>query len=163
MQIYKLRRDNVGLVQRFWDRVIPEPNSGCWLWTAALDTDGYGAIHRGKSGHTVKAHHVAWELYRGLRPWGVWVLHTCDTPSCVNPDHLYLGTPAQNSADRSRRGRAKGGRGSRHRLAKLHEKDIPEIRRLLREGVLQTEIGRRYNVTNGTISRISTGLIWRHV
>lgn len=91
------------LKERFEEKVTPEPNTGCWLWTACGTTDGYGQIKVGKD--MVRAHRVAWTLYRGAIPDGMHILHRCDTPPCVNPDHLYLGTHQQNMKDRSSRGR----------------------------------------------------------
>lgn len=106
--------------EAFAERVAPEPNSGCHLWTGASDKNGYGMIMvpgtGGASGHVMKhvrAHRVAWERSRGPIPEGLGVLHHCDTPACVNPAHLYLGTQRSNMRDASVRGRF----GEKHRLA----------------------------------------------
>lgn len=82
--------------------------SGCWIWMGATDKDGYGCIGRsafGKQYGHLKAHRVAYEFYIGEITDELHVLHTCDIPSCINPAHLYLGTPKQNSADKVLRGR----------------------------------------------------------
>lgn len=87
---------------------IPEPNSGCWLWTAATDRAGYGVTGYAKGGsHTHRAHRVSYEAFIGLIPEGMLVCHKCDTPGCVNPDHLFVGTPLDNMLDKARKGRVK--------------------------------------------------------
>lgn len=90
------------LMDRFLQHVSPEPNSGCHLWTAAVTGKGYGKI-TDKSADL--AHRVAYILFVGPIPDGLCVLHKCDMPSCVNPDHLFLGTRADNLADMDRKGR----------------------------------------------------------
>lgn len=90
-------------LERFEAKYIPEPNTGCWLWTSTQQTFGYGAF-RFRGGYQ-KAHRVAWILYRGVIPDNLCVLHKCDTPTCVNPDHLFLGSRTDNNADCIRKGR----------------------------------------------------------
>lgn len=103
---------------------IPEPNSGCWLWErpGLLGPMGYG--HFRYQG-VVAAHRASWLLYRGPIPMGLFICHKCDNPSCVNPDHLYLGTAQDNIADRDRRGRT-GGVGGENRR-KTHCKNGHEF------------------------------------
>lgn len=90
-------------LNRFESKFIPEPNTGCWLWTATSVKYGYGTFHwRGKDRY---AHRVSWELYRGTWPSTLCVLHKCDTPACVNPEHLFLGSRTDNNADCVSKGR----------------------------------------------------------
>lgn len=107
------------ILERFIDKFIPEPNSGCWLWTAYTLPKGYGRIK--VDGKAVLAHRVSHELHVGPIPEGLHVLHRCDTPSCVNPDHLFLGTPQDNMTDKMQKGRHVALKGSEHVRAKLTE------------------------------------------
>lgn len=91
------------IIERFEQNYIPEPNSGCWLWLGALNKQGYGGIKDGKT--RILAHRFSYQYHKGLIPTGMCIRHTCDTPWCVNPDHLVEGTWAENNQDRARRGR----------------------------------------------------------
>jgi hypothetical protein len=135
------------------------PNGDCHEWTACRGRDGYGQIKAG--GKMLGAHRVAWELVNGPIPEGMCVLHRCDNPPCCRVEHLFLGSQALNMADMNAKGRQP--KGSDNGRAKLTEADIPEIRGLLAEGVVQREIGRRYGVASSQISNIKAGHRWNHV
>jgi hypothetical protein len=107
------------LLERLMSKVSPEPNSGCWLWTALCSAWGYGRIS--KAGVTQYAHRLSWELHRGPITDGLFVLHRCDQPACVNPVHLFLGTAGDNARDMAAKGRqvfqrhpGKAASGERH-------------------------------------------------
>ena len=87
------------LIDRFTSKFIPVPESGCWLWAGASDLDGYGFIKR-KDGKQLRAHRVAYEHFNGEIPEGYYVLHKCDVPCCVNPNHLWVGTNQENMDDK---------------------------------------------------------------
>ncbi len=144
--------------ERFDKKWKLEPETGCWLWTAGLDTKGYGGFRF--RGRLRSAHRVAWELYRGPVPSGTHygttcVLHRCDVPACVNPDHLFLGSQADNVADRDRKGRS----GS----AKLSEADVTAIRRAVASGEQQCSVASRHRVSQSAVSLIVTQKTWRRV
>lgn len=86
---------------RLWSRV--EKTDGCWLWTGAKNTGGYGMIQVG--GRPIGAHRLSWELAHGPIPKGAMVLHSCDVRHCVRPDHLRVGSALENAADAVARGR----------------------------------------------------------
>lgn len=93
------------LDERFHEKYQKVPFSGCWLWTGALDTDGYGMIAVGRGPKA--AHRISWILHKGEIPLQQHVLHHCDIPCCVNPAHLFLGTHADNMKDGAKKGRIK--------------------------------------------------------
>lgn len=144
--------------QRFWANVIPEPNSGCWLWFGGIDLYGYGRF-RGNDGYLrVRAHRFSWELHCGPIPEGQIVCHRCDMPCCVNPDHLFLGDTQVNIDDKIQKKRHKV--GSQVRSAKLTESDILEIRASPRSTY---DLGERYGVDASLIGRIKNLKAWKHV
>jgi hypothetical protein len=93
------------IADRFWAKVEKMPD-GCWVWQAARSVSGYGLLapSGGVRGDR-RAHRVSWELHNGPIPAGLWVLHSCDNPPCVNPDHLFLGTRSDNMRDCASKGR----------------------------------------------------------
>lgn len=96
------------MLEKFESKFIPEPNSGCWLWTGPFNAQGYGRFtvrRNDKHYSSQSAPRIAWRLYRGEIPIGKWVLHRCDTPECVNPDHLFIGTRQDNIDDMMNKGR----------------------------------------------------------
>ena len=145
-------------VERFERQYIPEPNSGCWLWTGSLSATGYGWLYAPPK-NMVHAHTIAWEVYRGSRQ-GLHVLHTCDMPSCVNPEHLYLGTHQDNMRDRDTRQRRKPPKGVLNGRATFTEDDIKAIRA---DSRWPRFIAAAYDVPVSTIKKIIYRQSWRHV
>lgn len=157
---------------RFESKFTPEPNSGCWLWYGSLRSDGYGQFRAGNK--LRKAHRVAYEAYRGPIPDGLHVLHRCDVRACVSPFHLFLGTNADNMADRNAKGRqAKGDasgsrthpesrpRGEKQRQAKLTDANVLAIRAAI--GKTQRQIASAHGVSKTLIGQVRRREIWSHI
>ncbi len=109
-------------IDRFWQKV--RKSRRCWEWLGGL-RDGYGITKAGNGTQTRNAHRVSWMLCRGAIPNGLLVLHRCDNPKCVKPSHLFLGTIADNMADRDAKGRqAKGERAGRSLLTEVQAREI---------------------------------------
>ena len=134
---------------RFWQRV--QRGDGCWAWLGTKNNKGYGTL--GVDGRKKGlAHRVAYQIANGAIPAGKWVLHTCDNPGCVNPEHLYLGTHVENMRDMSLRGR--GG----HSL--LTPVDAITIRERSKAGERRKTLAAEYGVSPITIKNINIGRTW---
>lgn len=136
---------------RFFER-IQRADNGCWLWTGAKTEKGYGTLV--VKGKRRKAHRWAWFIRHGVMP-DACVLHRCDTPACVRPDHLFLGTVQANNADCIAKGR--------HAFAKLKEVDVLAIRARRREGHTQRAVAAVFGVDRTTVRAIERREIWRHI
>jgi hypothetical protein len=144
---------------RFLSRV--EFDAGCWYWTGWKDKDGYGVLS--VNNRNVRAHRFSWEQVNGPIPGKMCVCHMCDTPSCVNPDHLFLGSNEDNSADRHAKGRTVKVQGERHGVSKLTAEQVREIRRLYDRDVRHREIASKFGITPSTVSGIGLRNQWKHV
>lgn len=158
--------------ERFWQRVdksglvpahVPELGP-CWLWTGSKLPKGYGRFYPKWKG-AVYAHRFSWELRHGRTiPAGMEVLHRCDNPACVNPDHLTVGTHLDNVADMDQKGRrvARALTGEQHPNRKLSIEQVRTIRaRWAAGGVRQRVLAAEFGVTRGLIGQIVRGKAWR--
>lgn len=136
----------------------------CWEWVCGRHQQGYGIIQIDDK--KKKAHRVVYEMIVGPIPPGMKLLHKCDNPPCCNPNHLFLGTQADNIRDCESKGRSihKAINGSRNGMAKLNEEDIVTIRRLYADGAFsQYHIASNFGVSQTIIHRVVTNKAWRHV
>jgi hypothetical protein len=146
---------------RPWHRIIVAP-SGCWEWQGALSSSGYGRCWNLSRRKVVPAHRLAWENAYGPIPDGLDVLHRCDNRPCCNPEHLFLGTDADNAADRDRKGRGGGHRrrGRCNGRAVLTAEQVAEIR-LLTGSVSGVELARRFEISPSQIYRVIRKEQWQ--
>lgn len=135
---------------------VPEPNTGCWLWTRSVDGKGYGAITYAKKHQ--RAHRISYAAFKDIIPEGLYVCHKCDVRACVNPDHLFLGTLQENFKDMRLKGRSC--KGSKKWSAKLTEEQVLAIRKDSRSSFV---IGKEYGVSKVAIEMIKRRATWRHI
>jgi hypothetical protein len=157
----------VPVEQRFWQYV--RKTETCWLWTGATREWGYGVLFLEKIGgisHTERAHRLSWQMHRGPIPSGLFVCHHCDVPACVNPEHLFIGTCADNNQDmaaKDRCDRVKRPKGELHGNAVLTEKIVLRIRREYRPNVPLRVYAERYGTSLQTIWSIVHRKGWKHI
>lgn len=148
--------------ERLFQRVVK--TDSCWLWQGAKSKFGHGQLMNGAHNQTLHkrslltAHRVSYELLVGPIPEGLFVLHDCDQPDCVNPDHLFLGTKAENSKDMVAKGRQ--ARGVDLPQAKLCEEDVRAIRLSAKP---QAQIAKDFGIAQSCVSLIRRRLQWAHV
>lgn len=159
---------------RFWEKVtkngptMPHMSTPCWVWTGATRHFGYGVINMGgHKGRIESAHRVSWVIHYGPIPDNICVLHTCDNPLCIRPDHLFLGTRADNNHDMQQKGRCdrlKRAKGVRHWKAKLTSDKVLEIRaRYAKDKPTYISLAKQYDITLQQIYRIVHRQAWRHI
>jgi len=155
----------LALPESFWDRV--EVGPGCWNWTGALSGGdlkyGYFTIWNDGRPKTWRAHRLMWTAANGPIPEGLCILHRCNNPRCVNPDHLYLGDHKDNARDRKEAGHERPQHGGLNFAAKVTEGQVLEIRRLSGEGMSGVALARRFEISRANVSLIVNGLAWRHL
>ena len=149
-------------MKRFWDKV--DKSSDCWEWLAGKVPSGYGAFLF--NGKLQGAHRVSFQLTHGPIPEGDYygtagVLHRCDNPSCVNPDHLFLGSPSDNMRDKVEKGRDNARKGSDHPNAQLCDLDVWLIKNI--EGQTTRVIADWFGIAPANVYGIRSGRIWSHI
>lgn len=150
-------------LEKLMSHASPEPNTGCWIWDGKMNNYGYGVLRIGhrKENKYGLAHRLLYTETVGPIPEGMFLCHRCDHPWCVNPAHMFVGTPNDNMQDKTRKGRTP--RGETSPTSVLTEAQVREIRELYATGtVLQKDLAVRFNVSQTQISRITLGKRWKH-
>ena len=146
-------------MNRFMRHVHHDAMSGCWLWAAGINHAGYGVFMQSRSDGTILAHRFSYREHKG--PIGaLHVLHKCDTPACVNPDHLWLGTPANNAADKIAKGRLRAGAKDHHRLSKVTREMSADFIRRRANGEKVKDIAKAEGLCVQTVSDLLNGRHW---
>jgi hypothetical protein len=145
-----------------FEKVLPgtPPPVGCWLWPKA-NPYGWVSISRRVK---VTAHRASYLLFKGDIPGGMWVCHACDTPACVNPEHLFLGTPKQNTEDMLKKGRHWVRSGKDHYMTSLTQQQVDEIRALYKprtRGRSGPALAAKFGVCEQTITNIARRFTWK--
>jgi len=148
-----------GTLDRYWEKVNVKGPDDCWEWMAGIRGFGYGRFWFKRK--CVPAHRFSWELRNGGIPEGMLVCHSCDNPSCVNPEHLFLGTQSDNIQDALKKDRMSN--GERNGFSKLIDEQVLSIRREYKEGKSQAELTRKHGVSKSTIHFVVTRKTWKHI
>lgn len=146
-------------IDRFMKFVVPEPNSGCWLWSGSYK--GHMRYGRFRWSEGSSAHRFSYNFFCGAIPEKMSVLHKCDVTCCVNPDHLFIGTSKDNAIDMVKKGRVSKKFGETNGSSKLTKKDVLEIR--AREDIGKKKLASLYGVSPSTILAIKRRNTWADV
>lgn len=146
-------------MERFTSKTLVDPATGCWEWQGFIQPHGYGTFWW--NGRSRAAHRASWEIYHGSIPEGMLVLHRCDNPPCVNPDHLFLGTNKDNSEDMVAKGRST--HGSKQWCSKLDEETVASLRSRFLAGESAASLARELGLHRSTVARAVTARRWRRV
>lgn len=156
--------------KRFWSKVDIKDLLSCWFWKGSLEAVRKGTYLRGRfriggrRGRAEVASRVAWVSTHGDIPDGLFVLHKCDDPRCVNPSHLYLGTNKDNMRDLYERGDPNRSHGEKHYHALLTDEQAREVRRLYKARKMRSvDIGKKFGISRSTVWDIGTGRRWKHL
>lgn len=148
--------------RRFYENVETSPESECWKWVGGKDARGYGIFRAYGFAH--RAHRFSWLLHYGEFPNEMLVCHKCDNPSCVNPEHLFLGTQFDNMRDMVNKGRNANVKGNKNPRANLSDQDVMEIRRLWDDDrVSPKELSKMFGTPKSTINKIISSDTWKHL
>lgn len=150
----------------FWAKALARKlvtDSGCWRWTGQHTSDGYGRVGVGPdhARESRRVHRVSWEIHFGAITDDAMVCHRCDVRDCFNPEHLFLGTAADNMHDCVSKGRLP--RGAARKQSILRDDDVRQMRAAMAAGATTRECARRFGVSQGCVARVRMRATWRHI
>ena len=145
--------------ERIEEKITRIPEAGCWVWMGSTQVRGYGELI--SNNRKYLAHRASYEAFVGKIPEGMYVCHACDNVSCVNPNHLFLGTQKQNLQDMASKGRST--KGSKNPMAKLDNYAVKQIREGIQKGLTDSNLAKSWMICRQTINNIRNGKVWNHV
>jgi hypothetical protein len=153
------------LLEKLMKNVYPEPNTGCWLWSGMVNVSGYGIMKAASLPQfkTPLTHRLSYFLHKGEFDYSLNVLHKCDNPICVNPEHLFLGTHLENMIDRKTKNRTNRAapKGSKCGASKITEDVVLKIRSITNK--TQKQIADSFGLTQSAVHYIVSGKTWKHI
>lgn len=152
----------INFIPRFKSKMGNIDQNGCINWNGYIHKYGYGVFTLRKNKYK-KAHRLAYELFKGKIPKGMLICHSCDNRACVNPDHLFLGTHANNNHDAIDKGRAKKAQGENCFNSKFTKNQIYELRDLMAKGMSCYKLAKLYKVSRSTMLDIKNRVTWKHI
>lgn len=149
----------IGFVKRFWEKVDKRSDDECWNWKGLLNTNGYPTISI--CNRYWLAHRMSYLIHYGKISPDLYIMHKCDNPKCVNPNHLIEGTPKQNTNDAISKHRMLI--GEKNGMSKLSESDVIRIRALRNEGSTLSSLAKQYGVYSSCICKVCRKTHWKHI
>lgn len=137
-----------------WERRSGPLETECWIWTGQLDQTGYGVLKYHQKAY--KAHRAMWALRNGPIPEGKYACHKCDTPACINPEHIFIGTQGDNMKDAKRKGRTRANRGR-------SDDEIRMAKAMVRGGMPRSKVAKHFGIDTGSMTRIMQGVLYANV
>lgn len=155
------RETQVEVIDKFWSRVDKRGPDDCWEWKGGRFNTGYGIIY--SNNRAMSTHRFSYLLNKGPIPKGMFICHRCDNPPCVNPAHLFAGTPLDNQLDARSKNRFNPKRGEECHWSKLTDDTVSAIRRLVSSGRTMCSVAKEFKIHRGTVRDICRGYTWAHV
>ena len=162
-----MTKHNLTIEDRFWSKVDKGSADGCWEWTGNKHKFGYGTISI--DGRPRATHRVSWEIHNGNIPegtgyHGTCICHKCDNPSCVRPEHLFLGSVQENNNDMVKKGRRSSQKGANNPRSKINSTQARVIRRHANRNLMtHKEIGSIFSISSSSVAGIKSLRRWAHV
>jgi len=158
--VTNISRLDIPFDEWFWQQIIVDERTNCWVWQLALVTQGYGQVSIKHKSY--RAHRIAYELFYKESTQGKLVCHICDNPPCINPEHLFLGTAKENTQDMVKKQRHN--HGERHHFAKLTKQAVLDMRKRHKQGnITIAQLASEYGVSPSSARKAIVGLMWRHI